>query len=85
MGATFVGIVMVTIFGLIGFAIGQVKIPDTNAFPIFKKIGGAYIKEIIVRYFKFKKNRKKFVNDASCHQVFMVKEDKVEKIVMNKE
>jgi hypothetical protein len=84
-GATFVGLIMVTIFGLIGFTIGQVKVPDTNAFPLFKKIGGEYIKTIIMRWFRFRKNKKKFVIEASSKQVFTQKEDRVEKIVMNKE
>ncbi|MBQ8043507.1 MAG: hypothetical protein IJ272_05085 [Clostridia bacterium] len=84
-GAGFVGLVLVALFGAIGFTIGQVKIPDTNAFPIFKKVGGEYIKDIIVRYFKFQKTKKKFVNEISTNQKFEIKEDKLEKIIMNKE
>lgn len=85
LGMTFVGVAIIAFCGLIGFVIGQVKIPDTNAFPIFKKIGGSYIKDIIMRYINFRKNKKKYVNEVSTTQVFMVKEDKVEKIVMNKD
>lgn len=84
-GATIAGIAVMALFGSIGFVIGQVKIPDTNAFPLFKKTGGEYIKTIIMRYMKFRKNKKKFVNDASSKQVFFVKDDKIEKVVMNKE
>jgi len=80
-----VGIVMMALLGTIGFAIGQVKIPDTNAFPIFKKVGGEYIKDIILRYIKFRKNKKKFVNEASSLQVFEEKNDKLDNLIMNKE
>ena len=84
-GATFVGLAFIIVLGAIGFVIGQVKVPDTNAFPIFKKIGGEYIKDIIVRYFAFRKNKKKFVNEISSKQTFDVKEDKIDNIIMNKE
>jgi len=76
---------MMALLGTIGFAIGQVKIPDTNAFPIFKKVGGEYIKDIILRYIKFRKNKKKFVNEASSLQVFEEKNDKLDNLIMNKE
>ena len=85
MKATFVGLAFIVAFAAIGFVIGQVRIPDTNAFPIFKKIGGEYVKDIIVRYFAFKKNKKKFVNEISSKQTFDVKEDKIDNIIMNKE
>jgi len=85
MGVTFAGVAIIALLGTIGFVIGQVKIPDTNAFPIFKKVGGEYIKDIILRYIKFRKSKKKFVNEASCHQVFLQKEDKIEKVVMGKD
>ena len=80
-----VGIVMMALLGTIGFVIGQVKIPDTNAFPIFKKVGGEYVKDIILRYLKFRKNKKKFVNEASSLQVFEEKNDKLDNLIMNKE
>ena len=83
-GATAVGITFVVIFGAIGFIIGQVKVPDTNAFPIFKKIGGEYIRDIIIRFFKFRKNKKKFVNEISSKQSFEIKEDKIDNLIMNK-
>lgn len=81
---TIPGIIIMAFFGLIGFTIGQVKIPDTNAFPIFKKIGGEYVKDIILRYIKFGKNKKKYVNEVSSKQVFEVKEDKLNDFIMNK-
>ena len=83
-GASMVGLVAVAIGGVIGFVIGQVKVPDEGAFPIFRKVGGEYIRDIIARYLKFRKNKKKFVNEVSTRQEFTVKDDKLEKIVMNK-
>ena len=84
-GATMIGVIAIALFGLIGFAIGQVKIPDTNAFPIFKKIGGEYIRDIIIRFFAFRKNKKKFVNNISSKQTFEIIEDKLDNIIMNKD
>ena len=78
LGMTPVGLAIVAVGGLIGFTIGQVKVPDTNAFPLFKKIGGEYIRDIILRFIKFKKNRRKYVNEISSKQKFEEKEDKIE-------
>lgn len=54
-----IGIVFVVIFALLGFTIGTVKIPDSNNFELTRKAGGQNIDEIIVRYMKFKINKKK--------------------------
>ena len=56
-----VGIIIMAFFAFIGFAVGALKIPTIVAFPITKKIGGEPIGEIILRYIKFKKNRKMYV------------------------
>ena len=85
MKAQMAGIIVIAIFALIGFTIGQVKVPDTNALPLFKKVGGEYIREIILRFIKFRKNKKKFVNEVSSHQEFTVKDDKLDKFIMNRE
>ena len=61
MNMTFVGIIIMAILGLIGFVVGAVKIPTIVAFPVTKRIGGEPIGEIIIRYFKFKKNRKMYI------------------------
>lgn len=61
-GASIVGWVAIGVFGLLGFIIGQVNVPDTNATPLFKKVGGEAIWKVIVRYVKFKKTRKIYVN-----------------------
>lgn len=61
-GAAIVGWIFVALFALIGFVIGQVDIPDTNAMPLFKKVGGQPIWKIIARYFKFRKTQKIYVS-----------------------
>lgn len=53
-----VGIIMMAVFALIGWAVGALKIPTIVAIPITKKIGGEPLGEIIIRYIKFKKSRK---------------------------
>ena len=54
----FVGLIMMALFAFIGWAIGALKIPTIVAIPITKKIGGEPLSEIIIRYIKFKKNKK---------------------------
>ena len=85
MNASMAGIIVIGIFALIGFTIGQVKVPDSNALPLFKKVGGEYIREIILRFIKFRKNTKKFVNAVSARQEFVVREAKLDKLIMNKD
>lgn len=63
-GAGILGWVAVGVFGLLGFVIGQVQVPDTNAMPLFKKVGGESIWKVIIRYVKFKKSRKIYVNNV---------------------
>lgn len=58
MGLKMVGIIILAIFAVIGYCIGALKIPTIVGIPVTKKIGGESISEIIIRYFKFKKNRK---------------------------
>ncbi len=55
-----IGIGVMAFFALVGFAIGALKIPTIVAIPITKKIGGEPIGEIILRYMKFRKNRKMY-------------------------
>ena len=57
-----VGIILIVILALLGFALGTIKIPDTNSLEITRKAGGLSIDEIIIRYFKFKfKKQKKYI------------------------
>lgn len=62
-GAELVGWVLLALCGLIGFIIGQVKLPVSNSFDLLKKAGGEYIYEIIIKYFKFRKNKKIYTYD----------------------
>ena len=56
---TLIGIIVVAILALIGFAIATFKFPELGAFKATKKIGGENIDEIILRAIKFKKKGKK--------------------------
>ena len=58
-GASLIGLVGVLVFGLIGFAIGALKMPNSQNFEILRKTGGENIDEIILRLLKFKKRGKK--------------------------
>ena len=62
MGMKNVGMIILAIFALIGFAVGAFKIPTLAGIPFTKKIGGESIDEIILRYMRFKKNRKIYIN-----------------------
>ena len=56
-----VGIAFLIIFALLGYALGAFKIPTIAGIPVTKKIGGEPVSEIIIRYFKFKQNRKMYI------------------------
>ena len=57
-GLKIVGVVILAIFAVIGYAVGAFKIPTIVGLPVTKKIGGESISDIIIRYVKFKRNRK---------------------------
>ena len=59
LGFSTVGLIITLIFGAIGFAIGTLKVPESNAFEITKKTGGENIDDVILRWIKFKKNGNK--------------------------
>ena len=61
MGIKVVGIIIAVLFALIGYGIGAIKIPDVSGFKITKNIGGEPLSEIILRYIKFKKDRKIYI------------------------
>ena len=58
-GLSMVGLIITLIFGLIGFIIGTLKIPESTAFEITKKTGGENIDNVILRWIKFKKEGNK--------------------------
>ena len=54
-----VGLVIVAILALIGFAIGTFKIPNSDGFKVTRLVGGENIDDVILRYIKFKKKKNK--------------------------
>ena len=58
LGLGVVGIITMAVLALIGFAAGTFKIPTIAGLPFTKKVGGEPISEIILRYIKFRANRK---------------------------
>ena len=62
MGFKTVGTVILCIFALIGFLIGAVKIPTLPGIKFTKKVGGDSIDEVILRYIKFKRNRRIYID-----------------------
>lgn len=64
LGSTVIGWVMLGICAVIGFVIGQCKMPESRAFDLFRKTGGEYVKDVILNYFKFKKTKKYYVYDS---------------------
>lgn len=63
LGASVVGWVLLGLCAAAGFVIGQVKIPDSTAFSLFKKVGGDYVQTVITKYLAFKRNRKLYIYD----------------------
>ena len=58
-GLTMVGIIIVAVFALIGFAIGTFKMPELGKFEFSKKTGGENVDDVIRRAIKFKTSGKK--------------------------
>ena len=69
MGANIVGWVLLAISAGIGFAIGQMKIPESNAFSLFKKTGGEYIRDVIVKYLVFRKKKRIYLYDQTDYSM----------------
>lgn len=51
-----VGIIVMAILALLGFAVATFKIPESDSFEITKNAGGLNIDEVIIRLIKFKTN-----------------------------
>lgn len=56
-GLTFVGIIIVVLFGFIGFSVATFKIPKVKGIKILNDVSGENIDEIVKRYFKFKNKK----------------------------
>ncbi len=54
LGLTIIGIVIVLVLALIGFAIGTFKVPNLERFEFARKTGGENIDDVIKRAIKFK-------------------------------
>lgn len=59
LGFSTAGLIITVIFGVIGFAIGTLKVPESGSFKITKMTGGENIDDVILRWIKFKKNGNK--------------------------
>jgi len=59
-GLKIVGIILTLICAAIGYAIGMLKVPNTNGMEITRKTGGENIDDVIMRYIKFKTNKRKY-------------------------
>lgn len=55
------GLIITGIFGAIGFIFITIKIPDSPLMGVFRKAGGEYLSNIIVRFFTFKNRRKIYI------------------------
>lgn len=53
-----VGMILLTLFAVIGFGVGTIKIPKITGIKFTKNVAGDSIDDIIVRYFKFRMNKK---------------------------
>lgn len=60
LGSKLVGAIILAVFAIIGFVIGAVKIPKILGIPFTKNVAGDSIDDVIVRYIKFKKDRKMY-------------------------
>ncbi len=58
-GLWLIGVICIAALGGLGFIIGTLKIPNTNAFEITKKTGGENIDDVIKRLIKFKMKKNK--------------------------
>ena len=55
----FVGLIIIAVLALIGFAIGTVKVPKLNGIKFTHDIAGERLDDIILRYIKYRRNRNK--------------------------
>ena len=61
LGLGTVGIITMAALALLGFIVGACKIPTITGLPFTKKVGGEPVSEIILRYIKFRANKKIYV------------------------
>lgn len=57
-----IGLFLIVLFGILGFAIGTFKIPDNANLNFSRKVGGEAIDTVFIRWMKFKrKNNRIYV------------------------
>lgn len=54
-----IGLFLIVLFGLLGFAVGTFKIPDNANLSFSRKVGGEAIDDVFLRWVKFKRNNNK--------------------------
>ena len=82
----FLSLFLLVAFAFAGFIVGQGKVPDNNGNPLFKKLGGLYVRDVILMYFRFKHKKAKYELQISEDDVFEEHEEtKLEKILLNKQ
>ena len=59
-GLNTAGLIIMAIFAVLGFGCGTVKIPRIPGIPFTKNVAGDSIDDIIVRYIKFRLNKKTY-------------------------
>ena len=59
LGLSTIGWIIMLLFGVIGFCIATLKIPENNKFQFTKMTGGEKIDDIILRWIKFKRKGKR--------------------------
>ena len=58
-GMKLIGMLVIAVFALIGYVIGTFKVPDISGLKFTKKVGGERIDDIIIRAYKFNKQKNK--------------------------
>lgn len=58
LGMGFVGVIIFVALAAIGYAFGTVKIPKITGMPFTKNIEGDSMDDVVIRYAKFKANKK---------------------------
>lgn len=56
-GLGFIGIILIVLLALLGFGIGTLKVPKIDKFYVTKQTAGEKIDDIILRAFKFYKDK----------------------------
>lgn len=57
----FTGLLITVILGGFGFVLGSAKIPDIPMMGKFRKAGGEYVSDILLRFITFKRRKKIYI------------------------